>query len=479
MQRHTTYSQIARFLAVMGALAGFATIHNATAQSSDALLDKLVQKGVLTQDEATELKDEADKDFTKAHSVKTGLPEWVHSMKFNGDFRGRYEGFFAENPNFIDRNRFRYRVRFGFTAVMLDDLEVGFRLASGDDSGNAADPISTNTTLQNNGSKKAVGIDLAYAKWSPIHNKTYSAAFVGGKMENPFVVSDMVFDNDYTPEGLAQQFGYNLYASGETTHDLKLNFGEFILDELSASAKDPYLLGAQLRLESKWTPKISTSTGVGFLTLLGDDSLTSSAVPDINRGNSRNVTFSKPDASGNVTPTVGAPAQGYDTMVADASVTYTFETAPLYTGAFPIKAFGEFLHNGAAEERNNGWQVGMTFGKAGKKGTWELTYRYKWLEGDAWWEELTDSDFGAYYSDNLPSKAPGTGDPSLPTTVRTSGRGYGSGTNVKGHVVKAGYSPYDSLTLNITWFNTDLIDAYGPGSDSNMNRLQVDAVWKF
>src|SRR3989442_10720845 len=86
----------------------------ACAQSADALIDKLVDKGILTVKEANDLREETDKGFTAAYSVKSGMPEWVSALKFNGDFRGRYESFTFDDPNTPDRNRFRYRARFGF-----------------------------------------------------------------------------------------------------------------------------------------------------------------------------------------------------------------------------------------------------------------------------------------------------------------------------------------------------------------------------
>src|ERR1041384_1083325 len=56
----------------------------ALAQSSDAIIDKLVEKGILTVKEANELKEEADKGFTQAYSVKSGMPDWVSALKFSG-----------------------------------------------------------------------------------------------------------------------------------------------------------------------------------------------------------------------------------------------------------------------------------------------------------------------------------------------------------------------------------------------------------
>src|SRR5688572_678965 len=78
-------------------------------QSGDAIIDKLVDKGILTVDEANELKEEADKGFTSGYQVKSGIPDWVTSLRIGGDFRGRYEMFNTDEANFTDRHRFRYR----------------------------------------------------------------------------------------------------------------------------------------------------------------------------------------------------------------------------------------------------------------------------------------------------------------------------------------------------------------------------------
>src|SRR5438046_10292262 len=63
----------------VGALASVAFCANAAAQSSDALLDKLVQKGILTADEAKDLRNETKKEFDKSYAAKSGLSAWVSS----------------------------------------------------------------------------------------------------------------------------------------------------------------------------------------------------------------------------------------------------------------------------------------------------------------------------------------------------------------------------------------------------------------
>jgi hypothetical protein len=107
--------------------------------------------------------------------------------------------------------------------------------------------------------------------------------------------------------------------------------------------------------------------------------------------------------------------------------------------------------------------LGVQFGKAGKKKTYELAYTYKVLGADAWYEEVVDSDFGAFYQTAPPGGS----------------AGYGAGTNTKGHIVKLSYSPFDSLTLSAKWFRTELVNESPAGSDPMMNRVQVDAVLKF
>jgi hypothetical protein len=45
--------------------------------------------------------------------------------------------------------------------------------------------------------------------------------------------------------------------------------------------------------------------------------------------------------------------------------------------------------------------------------------------------------------------------------------------------VRLTYSPYDFLVISGKWFITDLINPFPNGSDSHMNRVQIDATLKF
>jgi hypothetical protein len=355
-----------KLVVLAGAEAMPTSTSTASAQSADALVDKLVEKGVLSVKEANELRKEADKGFTRAYSVKSGMSDWVTALKFNGDFRGRFEGSYSKTYDYIDRNRWRYRARFGVTASLLEGFEVGLRSGAGDtDSYPTAgiDPISSNQTFSRNGSKKGIFLDLTYGKWTPWNGAKGSALIALRKIENPFVFSDLVFDGDYTHGGLGMQFGYNF----PHNHPLKANVGGFALDEIGASTEDPCVLGAQVRPDSTWNPHLNSSVGVGVLGITAEERLSNTSVPNINLGNTRTA--------------AGTPTYDLNPVVGDASLTYSLESAPFYPGASPIRVGGDYMYNGGAPDaaENYGWSAGITSGKAGKRKTWELAHTYKWL----------------------------------------------------------------------------------------------------
>ena len=204
--------------------------------------------------------------------------------------------------------------------------------------------------------------------------------------------------------------------------------------------------------------------------------------PNNNAGNSRDL---RP-----VTGANGAIINPYGLMykyapfVADASITYNLRSMPLYKGVCPLKLAGEFMVNPGAGPytgggyyngfalpgltnqtvQNKGWWVGVTLGKADKRGTWEISYRYQYLEGDAWWDALPDSDYPAFYYTDVNAG-----------TVYT-------GTNIKGHIFKGTYALYDSLHFTVKYYLTEQIipsQAAPVGASSHVGRLQVDMLWKF
>src|SRR6185369_6356151 len=159
---------------------------------------------------------------------------WVTSYKFSGDFRGRYDEVATtdDNQNFSPRNRFRYRLRAGVVVSMKDNLEAGFSLttadpASANNFNNAGNPLSGNTTMQDNGTKTGIYLDTAYGKWTPLNSDGWFLSTTIGKMINPLQFTPMVFDPDWTPEGAAIQMGYTF----NDHHAIVVNAGAFVEDQ--------------------------------------------------------------------------------------------------------------------------------------------------------------------------------------------------------------------------------------------------------
>jgi hypothetical protein len=459
MKKNKNQKTITKVAIFAGAAALMALTPQTHAQSSvDALLNKLEQKGILSVDEAKELKAENATNsaaaFNKAMNAKFPTPDWVTGYKLSGDFRGRFDDISVNTPAYgkeYNNMRLRYRLRVGLTVNMKDDLQVGFRLGT-DDAGNTpangGNPLSNNSTLRGDGSKKMIYVDAAYGKWTPINDGTWMVAGTIGKMDQPFQASSMVFDPDYTPEGAALQATYKI----NDNNSLAFNGAGFVLDQ--TTSRGPFLYGAQAIWNAKWTPKLGTSVGIAAYDIADKANLTSigGANYDSNLGNTPNLAGT-------------GYAANFNPVVASGSVTYTLDSFPLYPGKFPVKLAGEYMDNPAAGSNNQGWNAGVTFGKSGKKGAWDLSYRYQRLEADAWWDQIVDDDNVALFP-TRPAVNPETGTAA-------------SGTNIKGHLVKFNYSIFDSLTFSFTAYINDLINDPVPGAKTGAVHAMADLMWKF
>jgi hypothetical protein len=123
-------------------------------------------------------------------------------------------------------------------------------------------------------------------------------------------------------------------------------------------------------------------------------------VPAINQGNFASAYLNQFVNSTNnfMTNQVVYNDTHYTPLIADANLIYTLDSFPFYSGPFPIKFTGEYMINTGARDNNNGFWVGVTLGKSGTKRTWDLTYRYEFLEANAWYDQLEDDDNVAYYA---------------------------------------------------------------------------------
>jgi Putative porin len=288
----------------------------------------------------------------KAQNTSTS---WAETVKWQGDFRYRYEE--IEQDGKDDRDRNRVRARAALIATPGDDIEVGLGLATGGD-----DPVSTNQTLGGGGSTKDLRLDLAYFKWTGLEN-TYLTA---GKFKNPFYVvqkSQLIWDGDFRPEGIAAGWQGDVFFAT----------AEYNFIESDSNSNDDGIWGAQVGATFGLFDSMKLTAAAGYLdvptagrTAIYDDSFF---------GNSSVIKG-------------GEEVYEYDYNLISASLELSFSLFDM-----PLSVYGDYVENDDANDLNTGYLAGIKLGKAKDKGSWQLQYQYEDLEADATLGLVTDSDF--------------------------------------------------------------------------------------
>jgi hypothetical protein len=419
----------------------------ARAQDSGPLVDLLVKKGIVTDQEAEELRAELVKDFAANSSAgKLNLSSGTSEFRISGDVRVRYEYRQGENlaGDNVDRNRFRYRVRPLFSGKLGSQWFYGVRIENGGGS------RSSNVTMGDDAgpwSKTNDGLYIGqvYLGFTPTSEWTILA----GRMPNPFVTTSMVWDGDINPEGLAEQFKRTI---GSATYFA--NFGQFIYDSANPqnalagtqNRRDQWLLGWQGGVNFKLDEKNSFQIAPTLYTYVNQKSATAK-----NFGG----TFSPSNATAiNNLTVVDLPVE--------------FNTV-LPTGA-PGRIFADVAYNldGSDRARKYGrsdlnsekwaWQAGFQYGKAKQKGEWDAKVLYQQTGLVALDPNLVDSDI------------------------------FDSRTNIEGVVGGFNYQLSDAVVFNLIWANgkTKNQSTISPGAGDigittlkSFNLLQLDIVAKF
>ncbi|MEQ8234265.1 MAG: putative porin [Gammaproteobacteria bacterium] len=249
-------------------------------------------KDEIRADVRKELRAEVMQDVeTKARQERWGtpdaLPDWVNRLSWSGDFRLRLEStmFDDDNPQPGDPNaplnftainddqqllnnpdaflnysenyqRVRARLRLGLEAEVLESLDVGVRLATG----NLNEPTSLNETLGNGFGRYQFGVDRMFMRWDLASEHEFARlSLIGGRFERPFYSTEMVWDNDLAFDGFSGTGRLRLGAApfgAPRNHDdglfLTLSVIPIDLDETfedDGSSNDKWMLGGQLGLD--------------------------------------------------------------------------------------------------------------------------------------------------------------------------------------------------------------------------------------
>jgi hypothetical protein len=365
----------------------------------------------------------------------------------SGDYRLREEHFHRGTAGKIDRDRQRFRLRLGLELPMPENFALKTRFATG-----TGEQVSTNQTFAGLGSQKSIWVDRASLEWKALP----FLKLAGGRMANPLWTqysSDIVWDDDFNPEGFAESVDYLL--AGKI--NLFANALQMAADEDSTVNRDQWLLshqiGAEVRLPLQSRLRVAYAlhdwiheNTRGFLTA---STATVATVAPFGQGVVQN---------GN-RRALGATALANDFLVHEITAQLGF-WIPAAGREWPVSLQGTYIVNGQArtgsalgtdalDEQNRGYQAGGILGKASDKNSLELAYFYKKSETDATVADVADSDFG------------------------------NGGTNRKGHILWIAYNPQEWLQLKAKYFITRTAEAkLSPGAD-DINRLQIDASVKF
>ena len=273
------------------------------------------------------------------------------------------------------------------------------------------DPRSSNQTLGGSGTRKSIGLDMAYVDWKFMQGGN----LLLGKQVNPIFRpgQSLFYDGDYNPEGGAVKFDrgmffgsaygwwlteqYNANPDGENT-DADI-FG------LQAGMKFP-LFGGETVLAANY---YECGACQGQLAAVRQQ-----------RQRQHDVRVG--------TSTTNRLTYGYDILEIGAQIGFT---AP----DLPLTFWANYAQNMANDvEYDTAYAIGAMVGKASNAKTWEAGLFYQELDKDALFGQWIDSDFG-------------------------DGR-----TDSEGWVLKGGYAPVRNFTVNATYFMNTLNKDVGVGA---------------
>jgi len=212
-------------------------------ESRDPLLDLMIEKGMVTQEEARKVRIEADALRTNAAAIPSDsrwkLNKAFKSIELYGDLRVRFEDRQVSAPDNsrIELDRERAALRVGLRGDLFDDFYYGFRL---DTSSNPRSPwvtfgtSSSGVPYQGPFGKSTYGLDLGQI-YIGAHPASWLDVTVG-KMNNPLYTTAMVWDNDITPEGAAERFKYPVGRA-----DFFATFGQFLYQDANPTHTAPGL----------------------------------------------------------------------------------------------------------------------------------------------------------------------------------------------------------------------------------------------
>ena len=337
-------------------------------------------------------------------------------LTINGDLRVRYESNFGDqDARNRDRGVMRGRIRAAFAVNKW--LSIGGELSTGDSN----DPNSTDITLTRFDDDLDVSLSQAYFR-----TKFGELTLVAGKIPQPFVRTELVWDGDVNPEGASASYRIPLGTKGA---NIKLNALYSLVDE-APTAKDSHMIGGQVALETSASDKIKLELAAGYYdyrlaALTGGDT-----------GDFRTNRFSG-----------GRYLSDFNLLDVIGAVQYNGLGAK-----WPVRVVGDYVKNfGATVPDDSGFGVDLLIGRASKRGDMRFGYGYAELD--------VDGALAAFTHDN--------------TNIAT---------NYLQHTLLVDYAPADNVVLNATYYRyrpKNPLYAGGNAPTDWLDRLRLNLLVNF
>lgn len=422
----------------------------AAAYELGPLIDLLVRKGTITQQEAEELRAELAMEFAETPAGKLEVADDVKQFEIKSDARFRYQYEDVQkagSDHREERSRWRYRVKVGAYYHFTNGWNAGVQLETSD----SAD--STNTDFggyfDKNGDDLFLGqIYLDYSNphdWADLVNLTF------GKKKHPFLIDGAFWDSDIKPEGFTQQLGWR--QAGDSWFTLRA--GQYLIDEAKEStgddARDDWLFVLQAEYQLHLGRKHDLRIAPMILAETGGSTDSDSA------------------EGGNTPNNENAIDTFKDLFVVSLPVDYTFLWNDIpqklyFTVGYNLQAEdalnrigGDYRPSLAADDRHLSGQglfynFGYRYGATKHFKDWQVALEYRVLQAAAMTPNLTDSDFGK------------------------------NSLNQQGWILSGAYMISESVRLGATYLRTEAIedDWVSAAADKDeVDLLQLDLSAKF
>ena len=373
--------------------------------SVDALIQKLEDKGILTAQDAVQIKGEiaSNEKSSQETTFKGMLPDWLNSMKFSGDFRLRDQverrRVAGSTSGRLSRNRGRFRARLNMEDQINDKVKVIFGIATnGENSAGAGNPRSNNITFGGNSSsenafnKPTAVINKAYAVYTPASYVT----LMGGKMDNPiWEPASLLWDPNITPEGgvIQAQKKLNEYITPFTTNAFFVLADNTPTQATSGFKTDPYMFISQNGIKGNLTEKVYYKAAGSYYGVSNPNHIALSNRPSASGTSGTNNTNSMATTNTLYDNNYSLLGGGVDFGMNDPFGELL--PSPLYVPQ--IGVFGQFFKNIdlSSSQQASAWQMGAYMGSSALNGwgTWKIQSYYKVLERNSWLDAFPDADF--------------------------------------------------------------------------------------